>query len=72
MREIRQYGSEGGAAGQPAVPTPIGSWCPNCRWVLVMSGCMESGNLNLLLAYVVAAGIGIAGSGPTTPGIAPL
>jgi len=25
MREIRQYGSEGGAAGQPAVPTPIGS-----------------------------------------------
>ena len=24
MREIRQYGSEGGAAGQPAVPTPIG------------------------------------------------
>jgi len=23
MREIRQYGSEGGAAGQPAVPTPI-------------------------------------------------
>ncbi|MGO9119037.1 MAG: hypothetical protein ACLQPD_15690, partial [Desulfomonilaceae bacterium] len=23
MREIRTYGSEGGAAGQPAVPTPI-------------------------------------------------
>jgi hypothetical protein len=23
MREIRQYGSEGGAAGQPAVPTPM-------------------------------------------------
>jgi len=23
MREIRTYGSEGGAAGQPVVPTPI-------------------------------------------------
>lgn len=23
MREIRTYGSEGGAAGKPAVPTPI-------------------------------------------------
>ncbi|MGO9121569.1 MAG: hypothetical protein ACLQPD_28660, partial [Desulfomonilaceae bacterium] len=25
MREIRTYGSEGGAAGKPAVPTPIKS-----------------------------------------------
>ncbi len=26
MREIRTYGSEGGAPGEPGVPTPIEDW----------------------------------------------
>jgi len=36
MREIRTYGSEGGAAGQPAVPTPIRSF--NTFWTPAFAG----------------------------------
>ncbi|MGO9121561.1 MAG: hypothetical protein ACLQPD_28615, partial [Desulfomonilaceae bacterium] len=45
MREIRTYGSEGGAAGQPAVPTPIsGCLLPtaNCNSIRHLLGSVSA------------------------------